>query len=309
MSADPDPEQQALQGEARSLLEESISSLPPLYVACFVMREVEGLDTAETAECLEVSEDVVKTRLRRSRALLRHALLERAGVATAAAFSFHLHAVRPAGRRVLEAIVAGLIDLRGPRAGLPARSDVTGPLPRITKLARPGQNVPMRSLLVALALAGERSRSSSASSAGPLDLGRPGDPYGEAGGATLAGLDMAPEACHGEQVIVKGRLDLLEHGGSWQLVDGSARALLLASFGDDGSDFDRDDRGLGRGARSVAQSSPRYMQGVDVDTISSRTCRPCRRRPRSPARLHHRLQRRGRRRAGPRRPRCGELPS
>ena len=105
LSADPDPEQQALQGEARSLLEESISSLPPLYRAVFVMREVEGLDTAETAECLEVSEDVVKTRLRRSRALLRHALLERAGVATATAFSFHLTRCNRVVARVLEAIV------------------------------------------------------------------------------------------------------------------------------------------------------------------------------------------------------------
>src|SRR5262245_58029660 len=60
-SADLDPEQQALQGEARSLLEASICGLAPTYRMVFVMREIEGLDTAETAECLEVSEDVVKT--------------------------------------------------------------------------------------------------------------------------------------------------------------------------------------------------------------------------------------------------------
>lgn len=89
-SAGPDPEQQALQSEARSLLEDTIGSLPPAYRTVFVMREVEGLDTAETAECLEVSEDVVKTRLSRARAMLRKALLQRAGVATANAFSFHL---------------------------------------------------------------------------------------------------------------------------------------------------------------------------------------------------------------------------
>jgi RNA polymerase sigma-70 factor (ECF subfamily) len=105
VSADPDPEQQALAGEARSLLEESIASLPPLYRAVFVMREVEGLDTAETAECLEVSDEVVKTRLRRARALLRHALFERAGVATSAAFSFHLSRCDRVVARVLDAIV------------------------------------------------------------------------------------------------------------------------------------------------------------------------------------------------------------
>jgi DNA-directed RNA polymerase specialized sigma24 family protein len=35
-----------------------------------MLREVEGLNTAETAESLGVSEDVVKTRLSRSRAAL-----------------------------------------------------------------------------------------------------------------------------------------------------------------------------------------------------------------------------------------------
>jgi RNA polymerase sigma-70 factor, ECF subfamily len=108
LSADPDPEQQALQSEARTLLEDTVASLPPLYRAVFVMREVEGLDTAETAECLEVSEDVIKTRLRRARALLRHALFERAGVATSTAFSFHLSRCDRVVARVLDVIVPPL---------------------------------------------------------------------------------------------------------------------------------------------------------------------------------------------------------
>ena len=103
-----DPEQQALQSEARSLLESSVASLPPLYRAVFVMREVEGLDTAETAECLEVSEDVVKTRLRRARVMLRQALFERAGVATSSAFSFHLSRCDRVVARVLEVIAPRL---------------------------------------------------------------------------------------------------------------------------------------------------------------------------------------------------------
>jgi RNA polymerase sigma-70 factor (ECF subfamily) len=85
----PDPEQQALQGEARALLESAIDALPVAYRAVFVFREVEGMSTADTASCLEVSGDVVKTRLRRARALLRE-LLDRAGVAAPTAFSFHL---------------------------------------------------------------------------------------------------------------------------------------------------------------------------------------------------------------------------
>jgi RNA polymerase sigma-70 factor (ECF subfamily) len=86
----PDPEQQALQGEARALLEASIDALSAAYRSVFVLREVEGLSTAETAECLDVSEEVVKTRLHRARALLREELLARAGVAAPQAFSFHL---------------------------------------------------------------------------------------------------------------------------------------------------------------------------------------------------------------------------
>ncbi len=86
----PDPEQQALHGEARALLEASIDALAPAYRSVFVLREVEGMSTAETAECLDVSEEVVKTRLHRARGLLREELLARAGVAASTAFSFHL---------------------------------------------------------------------------------------------------------------------------------------------------------------------------------------------------------------------------
>jgi RNA polymerase sigma-70 factor (ECF subfamily) len=54
----------------------------------FVLREVEGLSTATTAECLGVSEEVVKTRLLRARARLRDGLYERAGAVTPGAFTF-----------------------------------------------------------------------------------------------------------------------------------------------------------------------------------------------------------------------------
>jgi len=107
-SGDPDPEQQTLQSEARSLLENSIGSLPPAYRTVFVMREIEGLDTAETAECLEVSEDVVKTRLSRARVMLRKALLQRAGIVTSTAFSFHLSRCDRVVARVLERVAPKL---------------------------------------------------------------------------------------------------------------------------------------------------------------------------------------------------------
>jgi RNA polymerase sigma-70 factor (ECF subfamily) len=85
----PSPEQQALTGELRLLLEGAVDALPRTSRSAFVLREVEGLSTAETAECLGVSEDVVKTRLHRARLLLRKELFDRAGLVRQDAFAFH----------------------------------------------------------------------------------------------------------------------------------------------------------------------------------------------------------------------------
>lgn len=96
------PERQAFAGELRVLLETAIDALPPGCREAFVLRQVEGLSTAETAECLGISEDAVKTRLSRSRALLRRRLTERLGEAAAAVFRFE----RPRCDRVVAAVLA-----------------------------------------------------------------------------------------------------------------------------------------------------------------------------------------------------------
>jgi RNA polymerase sigma-70 factor (ECF subfamily) len=72
-----DPERQAFAGELRGLLEWAIDSLPNGMREVFVLREIDGLSTSEVAGCLEVSDDVVKTRLSRARAALRELLMER----------------------------------------------------------------------------------------------------------------------------------------------------------------------------------------------------------------------------------------
>ncbi|HLJ44591.1 MAG TPA: RNA polymerase sigma factor [Bryobacteraceae bacterium] len=82
------PERQAIDSELRDLLESAVDELPEVYRSVFVLREIESLSTAETAECLELSEEAVKTRLHRSRAILRRILFERAGLATADSFRF-----------------------------------------------------------------------------------------------------------------------------------------------------------------------------------------------------------------------------
>jgi RNA polymerase sigma-70 factor (ECF subfamily) len=84
----PDPERQAFAGEIRTLIESAIETLPEHYRTVFVMRAVEGMSTAESAECLDITEETAKTRLHRARTLLRDMLYERAGIESAAAFSF-----------------------------------------------------------------------------------------------------------------------------------------------------------------------------------------------------------------------------
>ena len=83
-----DPERAANNAELRRLLERAIDDLPETYRTVFVLREVEGLSTATTAECLGVSEEVVKTRLLRARTRLRDGLYERAGAVASDAFTF-----------------------------------------------------------------------------------------------------------------------------------------------------------------------------------------------------------------------------
>jgi RNA polymerase sigma-70 factor (ECF subfamily) len=87
-SGDPGPEEQALTGELRRALEAALDGLPAMYRVVFVLREVEGLGTAEVAQCLETTEDVVKTRLHRARLLLQRELLSRAGAGARHAFTF-----------------------------------------------------------------------------------------------------------------------------------------------------------------------------------------------------------------------------
>jgi RNA polymerase sigma-70 factor (ECF subfamily) len=101
----PDPERQALTAELKVLLESSVDALPDAYRYVFVMRELEGLSTAETAEWLDISEETVKTRLHRARGMLRDALYERAGVATASVFELHLSRC--------DVIVAGVLGRLG----------------------------------------------------------------------------------------------------------------------------------------------------------------------------------------------------
>jgi len=87
-SSAPDPEQNATAAELHQVMEREVAALPDSFRAVFVMRDIEGLSTAETAECLGVSDDLVKTRLHRARATLRDNLYRRAGITLDSIFAF-----------------------------------------------------------------------------------------------------------------------------------------------------------------------------------------------------------------------------
>jgi RNA polymerase sigma-70 factor (ECF subfamily) len=103
-SLGPDPEQQASNSEIRSLLEEAVETLPDAYRTVFMLRHVENLSTTEAADALEITEENVKVRLHRAKALLRKSLYDRAGMQRKEAFTFHAVRCDRVVRNVFERI-------------------------------------------------------------------------------------------------------------------------------------------------------------------------------------------------------------
>lgn len=68
------PEEDLLRDEARAELNRAIDELPPSLRSVFVLRDIEGLSTEETAEALDLSVSAVKSRLMRARLKLRERL-------------------------------------------------------------------------------------------------------------------------------------------------------------------------------------------------------------------------------------------
>src|ERR1700746_1290546 len=70
----PNPEQLYKQSELKEILSKTIQGLPASFRTVFVLRDVEGLSTEETAEALGLSIPAVKSRLLRARLQLRDRL-------------------------------------------------------------------------------------------------------------------------------------------------------------------------------------------------------------------------------------------
>ena len=68
------PSEAFAQGRLREALKEAIASLAPKYREVFVLRDVQNLNIAQTAEALGITQASVKTRLLRARLQMRDAL-------------------------------------------------------------------------------------------------------------------------------------------------------------------------------------------------------------------------------------------
>lgn len=101
-----DPEVAAHRAELVGVLSRLVDALPEGLRVVFVLRAVEGMSVADTAVALSISEENVKVRLFRARALLRERLSDAFEEATAEVFDFHL--VRC--DRVVRGVLCGLAE-------------------------------------------------------------------------------------------------------------------------------------------------------------------------------------------------------
>jgi RNA polymerase sigma-70 factor (ECF subfamily) len=104
------PEERAAAREAARLVERAADRLPAPYRVVFMLRDVEGLSTAETAAALGIREDAAKVRLHRARAMLRSTLSDLVDRAAPDAFPF----LAPRCNRVVDAVMAAIARLGPP---------------------------------------------------------------------------------------------------------------------------------------------------------------------------------------------------
>jgi RNA polymerase sigma-70 factor (ECF subfamily) len=96
-----DPERQTAIREIRILLEGAIDALPAPFREVFILRQVEGLSTEETAHVLSIEPETVKTRLHRARTRLRQALHTQLAPVLTDAFPFEGERCQQLTRNVL----------------------------------------------------------------------------------------------------------------------------------------------------------------------------------------------------------------
>jgi RNA polymerase sigma-70 factor (ECF subfamily) len=73
------PHEQASRAELRGVLERAVRALPLNYRAPLILRDIEGLSTADAASVLELGEPAFKSRLHRARLAVRKAIEQQLG--------------------------------------------------------------------------------------------------------------------------------------------------------------------------------------------------------------------------------------
>ena len=86
-AAEP-PAETVWRAELRKLIEQRVDELPLPFRTVFVLREIEDMTAAETADALRIPEATVRSRHFRARAMLRASIARDVDVASADAFSF-----------------------------------------------------------------------------------------------------------------------------------------------------------------------------------------------------------------------------
>jgi RNA polymerase sigma-70 factor (ECF subfamily) len=81
------PFDHALESENRTLIEEALANINPVFRTAVVLRDIENLSYEEIAEILQVSMGTVKSRILRGREALRRELTERIDPGFAEAFT------------------------------------------------------------------------------------------------------------------------------------------------------------------------------------------------------------------------------
>lgn len=88
--SDRNPEQLVNDQQLRGVLEQAIDALPDDFRSVFVLRAVEQMSGAETAECLGIPEETVKTRLHRAKHKLQELVVQSMDANFQHAYEFHL---------------------------------------------------------------------------------------------------------------------------------------------------------------------------------------------------------------------------
>ncbi len=111
-----DPAAAASRGQVRRLLEQAVDGLPEPFRVVFILRDIEGCSVEETANCLALRAETVKTRLHRARRLLRAALNDTLAATLSDAFPF-------LGSRCERMTAAVMARLEGARVPAPPTTD------------------------------------------------------------------------------------------------------------------------------------------------------------------------------------------